>query len=241
MEKPEEKQKKEKFYEKARGDSLQELAGKIGLANVPGMPGVTTSCLAGATKVDFTNVPGQPGVTTYCPAGATDPYCPAGATGPTDTAEAFCYCKDTYRCPPCNERDVERYILLKKPRRGIKSVTQEVEQPSEGVRDIGGLSNANADYAAQESWKIRTGEATRNWTEDQRKSEEAMIQSLKDPTWICVESGAGESFCPVEAFPDFETHVTNKSGKKYRAAGGQERENVGERDLVSKATGSKLR
>ena len=128
---------------------------------------------------------------TICPAGTTDLYCPAGATGPA----LLCYCKDTYRCPPCNERDVKKHILLKKPPgldrsppgRGIKSVIQEVEQPSEGVRDIGGLSNANADYAAEESWRIRTGEATRNWTEDQRKSEEAMVQSLiTNPIWICV-------------------------------------------------------
>ena len=78
-----EKQKKENFYEKARGDSFQKFAGKIGPANVPGQPGVTTSCPAGATKADFTNVPGQPGVTTYCSAGATDP------TDPTDAAEAL--------------------------------------------------------------------------------------------------------------------------------------------------------
>ena len=56
-----------------------------------------------------------------------------------------------------------------------------------------------------------------------------MIQSLANPTWICVDSGAGESVCRVEAFPDFQTHVTDKNGKKYRAAGGQELENVGEK------------
>ena len=132
---------------------------------------------------------------------------------------------------------MKKYILLKKPPgldrslpgSGIKSVVREVEQTSEGVRDIGGLSNANADYAAEESWRIRTGESTRNCTKDQRTSEEAMIQSLASPTWICVDSGAGESVCPVEAFSDFETHVTDKNGKKYRAAGGQEPENVGEK------------
>ena len=31
------------------------------------------------------------------------------------------------------------------------------------------------------------------------------------------------------AFPDVQTHVTDKNGKKYRAAGGQELENVGEK------------
>ena len=104
------KQAKDKFWGKVRGDSLQELAGKF----------------------DLTNVPEQPGVTIYCPVGATDPHCPAGVTGPTDIAEALCYCKDKYRCPPCNKREVERYILMKKPPgldrsppgSGIKSVTQ---------------------------------------------------------------------------------------------------------------------
>ena len=57
-----------------------------------------------------------------------------------------------------------------------------------------------------------------------------MAQSLTtNPTWICVDSGVGESACPVEAFPDFETHATDKNGKKHRAAGGQELENVGEK------------
>ena len=27
----------------------------------------------------------------------------------------LCYCKETYRCPPCNSRDVEAYILSKNP------------------------------------------------------------------------------------------------------------------------------
>ncbi len=56
-----------------------------------------------------------------------------------------------------------------------------------------------------------------------------MIQSLGRPTWICVGSGAVGSVCPVEAFPDCETHVTDKNGKKYRAAGGEELENAGEK------------
>ena len=43
-----------------------------------------------------------------------------------------------------------------------------------------------------------------------------MVQSLAaNPTWICVDSGAGESVCPVEAFPEFEAHETSKNGKKF--------------------------
>ena len=79
------------------------------------------------------------------------------------------------------------------PGNGVKSVPPEVEQSCERVRDIGGLSNANADYEAAESWRIRTGEASRNWANDQKKNEEAMVQSLTtNPTWICVDSGARE-------------------------------------------------
>ena len=57
-------------------------------------------------------------------------------------------------------------------------MSPEVEQSYERVRDIERLSNANADYVAEESWRIRTCDANRNWAEDQRKNEEAMAQSL---------------------------------------------------------------
>jgi len=46
---------------------------------------------------------------------------------------------------------------------------------------------------------------------------------------VCIDSGAGESVCPEEAFPDYATYKTNKNGCKYRAAGGQELVNVGEK------------
>ena len=60
------------------------------------------------------------------------------------------------------------------------------------------------------------------------KSEEVMIQSLeKNPTEICVDSGAGESVCPVDFFPDYEMHETEKVGNLYRTAGGQELRNMG--------------
>ena len=91
MGKLKEKQNKENFYEKARGDSLQELAGKIGPANVPG-----TRPVGPASSPD---PPGRPerkdaevDLANVCPIGTTE----------------LCYCKETYRCPPCNEREVER-------------------------------------------------------------------------------------------------------------------------------------
>ena len=46
---------------------------------------------------------------------------------------------------------------------------------------------------------------------------------------VCVDSGAGENVCPVDAFPSYDTHKTSKTGVRYTAAGGQELVNVGER------------
>ena len=106
----------------------------------------------------------------------------------------------------------------------------------EAVCHIGGLSNANADFEAEAPWRICTGEASRNWTDDQKKSEEAMIQSLiKNPAWICVDSGARESVCPAESFPDFEIRQTSKVGKKYRAAGDKNWKTLVRRDHASKS------
>ena len=82
-------------------------------------------------------------------------------------------------------------------------------------------------FKADRDWRILSG---RSWREDQRKNEEVMIQSLvMNPTSICVDSGAGESVCPAEAFPDYETYQRNKVGNLYRAGGGQELRNVGEK------------
>ena len=65
-----------------------------------------------------------------------------------------------------------------------------------------------------------------------------MIQNLeKNPTTICVDSGAGESVCPVDFFPDYETHQTEMIGNLYTAAGGQELRNMGRRGLSSRRTG----
>jgi hypothetical protein len=56
------------------------------------------------------------------------------------------------------------------------------------------------------------------------------IQALTDDSFrkVCIDSGAGESVCPVEAFPSYETKKTAKTGATYRAAGGQRLTNVGE-------------
>jgi len=45
---------------------------------------------------------------------------------------------------------------------------------------------------------------------------------------MCIDSGAGESVCPVSAFPSYNTVQTPKTGTTYRVAGGQKLTNVGE-------------
>ena len=57
-----------------------------------------------------------------------------------------------------------------------------------------------------------------------------MIQALTDESFkkVCADSGAGESVCPVEAFPSYKTSTTPKTGTVYKAAGGQKLTNVGE-------------
>ena len=60
----------------------------------------------------------------------------------------------------------------------------------------------------------------RTWREDQKARDEVMVRNLeKNPTTVCIDSGAGESVCPVEFFSDYETHHTEKVGNLYRAAG----------------------
>ena len=57
-----------------------------------------------------------------------------------------------------------------------------------------------------------------------------MIQNIEgNPTRVCIDSGAGESVCPVTCFPEYPTHQTDKVGSKYRTAGGQQLGNVGEK------------
>ena len=63
-----------------------------------------------------------------------------------------------------------------------------------------------------------------------KEKESIQIQALTDDTFrkVCIDSGAGESVCPVEAFPSYKTTKTAKTGATYRAAGGQKLTNVGE-------------
>ena len=53
-------------------------------------------------------------------------------------------------------------------------------------------------------------------------------------TKVCIDSGAGESVCPIGAFPSYAMHQTAKTGIRYTAAGGQELINAGEKRPHSK-------
>jgi len=63
-----------------------------------------------------------------------------------------------------------------------------------------------------------------------------MIQNLTDGSFtkVCVDSGAGESVCPVDAFPSYGTKKSVEIGLTYTAVGGQALVNVGKSDLPSR-------
>ena len=44
-----------------------------------------------------------------------------------------------------------------------------------------------------------------------------MIQALTDQTFtkVCVDSGAGKSVCPIDAFRSYDTHKTSKSSRIF--------------------------
>ena len=66
-----------------------------------------------------------------------------------------------------------------------------------------------------------------------------MIQNLIDESFakVCIDSGTGESVCPVDAFPSYETRKLAKTGLTYTAAGGQSLINVGEKRPEFKTNG----
>ena len=104
-----------------------------------------------------------------------------------------------------------------------------------GMRNLGGLEReeraingmGKEGFKAECDWKIAK---TRTFEEDRSRKEEQMIQTIEgNPTRVCIDSGAGESVCPIDSFPDYPTYKTSKVGSTYQAAGGQKLENVGEK------------
>jgi len=102
--------------------------------------------------------------------------------------------------------------------------------------DIGAVTDDGP--GKSDDWNLTSGakwRARETWT----SGEELMIQTLTDESFIkvCVDSGAGESVCPVDAFPSYETKKTAKTGTSYTAAGGQALVNVGEKRPEFKTNG----
>ena len=62
-----------------------------------------------------------------------------------------------------------------------------------------------------------------------KEDERLMVQNLPDCSFnkVCIDSGAGESVCPVDAFPSYELKKSANTGATYTAAGRQSLVNVG--------------
>ena len=98
----------------------------------------------------------------------------------------------------------------------LRSETRQIEDPAE--------------------WRM-----TKATTYLQRDQEEQMkmIQTITggDLDRVCVDSGAGESVCPVDGFSQYPTRKMDTIGVKYRAACGQRLTNVGEKRPRFNTTG----
>lgn len=151
---------------------------------------------------------------TTCPDDTTT--CPAGATV-CFTSANYCLVVVTTGTSTTQHTASCSYVLSGSPR----------SRPSPDV-PLGSVENDRA--------KIVPG---RIWREDQKAKEEVMIQDLeKNSTSIYIDSGAGESVCPMEFFPDYETHHTEKVGNLCRAAGEQDLRNVGDERPQFKTNGT---
>ena len=102
--------------------------------------------------------------------------------------------------------------------------------------EIGAIENDEP--GKSDDWSLTSG-AKWKAGETSTSGEELMIQTLTDESFtkVCVDSGAGESVCPVDAFPSYETKKTAKTGTSYTAAGGQALVNVGEKRPEFKTNG----
>ena len=66
-----------------------------------------------------------------------------------------------------------------------------------------------------------------------------MAQNLTDCSFnkVCIESGAGESVRPVDAFPSYELNKSANTGATDTAAGGQSLVHVGGKQLRFETNG----
>ena len=145
-------------------------------------------------------------------------YCPAGVNATTEFLAGVTISENITQCAAFSPYALSGSPRSKSPPLGSCPCSPEVP--------LGSVEN--------EEIKIVTG---KTWRRGQDERDQMMIQNLeKNPTTICVDSGAGESVCPVDFFPDYEMHQTEKVGNLYRVAGGQELRNV-EKRLKFKTNG----
>ena len=73
----------------------------------------------------------------------------------------------------------------------------------------------------------------------EKKKKRRMVQNLTDCSFnkVCIDSGAGESVCPVDVFPSYELRKSAKTGATYTVAGGQSLVNVGEKQPCFETNG----
>ena len=79
------------------------------------------------------------------------------------------------------------------------------------------------EWSLQSAGGSSSSGSTTTQLERDKAEETKMMQNINgDFDRVCIDSGAGESVCPVDAFPQYGTFSTGKNGGKHRAAGGQE-------------------
>ena len=121
-----------------------------------------------------------------------------------------------------------------------------LSKSADGNDDAIQIGALDSPVETRESWKLIPAKKCRKGltlvrgsvppdqaNEDLKADTHEEVQSqtvLTDSSFgkVCIDSGAGESVCPVDAFPSYKTVKTNKTGATYRAAGGQKLTNVGE-------------
>ena len=110
---------------------------------------------------------------------------------------------------------------------GGKKQASQLRMPPGLAIEIGAVENEPDE---SDDWSLTSGAKWRA-KKTSTSGEELMIQTLTDESFteVCVDSGAGESVCPVDAFPSYATRKTAKTGTSYTAAGGQALLNVGEK------------
>ena len=112
-----------------------------------------------------------------------------------------------------------------------------------GTVDYDAIQIGGVDDVPKGEWSLASGKKSQGKQPGTMPSAKAAdsisVQALTDSSFtkVCIDSGAGESVCPPEAFPSYQTAKTAKTGTTYRAAGGQRLTNIGEKKPCFKSNG----